>query len=223
MFVAKIAIPSLVAAALALSVPAMAQTAQATSDGKKAGDFMVRGRLIGVLPDATGTITPAAIGGNPEISDEATPEVDFSYFLTDHIALELIAASPKHTVNWNSPAAGLLNLGDVRLLPPTLALQYHFMPSEAFSPYVGAGVNYTWFYDKSGTKTAGITSVSYENNFGAALQAGLDYHLAGNWYANIDIKHIFLSTTVKLNGGALAQASVDIDPTIVGVGVGYKF
>ncbi len=219
----RIAFPSVIAGTLLLASPVLAQSVDQGQGGKQAGDLMVRARVIGVLPDASGSITPAAIGGNPQISDEAAPEVDFSYFLTDHFAVELIAASPKHTVDWNSPAAGLLHLGDVRLLPPTLTLQYHFLPAESFSPYVGAGVNYTWFYDQSGTRTAGITSVHYDDNFGAALQAGFDYHLEGNWYINADIKHIFLNTTVKLNGGALAQANVDINPTILGFGVGYKF
>ena len=34
------------------------------------------------------------------------------------------------------------------MVPPTLTLQYHFTQFGAWKPYVGAGVNYTYFYDR---------------------------------------------------------------------------
>ena len=54
---------------------------------------------------------------------------------------------------------------------------------------------------------------------------GMIHHLplAGYaWYANIDVKQIFVSTKAKLNGGAIV-AHTDLNPTVVGVGVGYRF
>jgi len=36
------------------------------------------------------------------------------------------------------------------------------------------------------------------------------------------VKHIFLSTTARINGGAV-RAAVNLDPTLVGVGIGYRF
>lgn len=190
--------------------------------GKSAGDLMVRFRVIGVIPETDGSISPA-IGGHPDISSEVWPEVDFSYFLTRNLALEIIAASPQHDVHWRDSAAGSLDLGKVRLLPPTLTLQYHFLPDSDFSPYVGAGINYTWFYDRTGPRSPLVTSVRYDDGVGAVLQAGVDYRLTGRWYFNFDVKQVFLNTTVTLNGGSLATAKVNINPTIVGVGVGYRF
>lgn len=205
---------------LGLSQHALAQDAL-TEDagGKTAGSVMVRVRAIGVLPDTTSSISP--IGGQVDASNTVDPEVDGTYFFTDNIAAELIAATTRHRITAHGTAAGDIDVGQVRLLPPTLTLQYHFMPHETISPYVGAGVNYTWFFDPTPSHVV-VQHVSYENNFGAALQAGVDYNITGRWYANLDVKHLFLSTTARINGGAV-RAAVNLDPTIVGAGIGYRF
>ena len=50
----------------------------------------------------------------------------------------------------------------------------------------------------------------------------MDIPITGNWYANIDVKKVFISTTAKFSPSGI-RADVDIDPWLVGVGVGYKF
>jgi outer membrane protein len=184
-----------------------------------AGTWLVRGRVIGVLPDPTSTIS--TIGGSVKIADYFVPEVDFTYFLTDQIAVELIAATSKHAVKAVGTAAGTVNLGSSWILPPTLTVQWHPMPKASFSPYVGAGVNYTFFYN---AKVPGglIQNVSYKNGASAAVQAGIDIAIAPRWSLNLDYKRLFLSTTANVNRGFVI-AKVDIDPSILGVGFGYKF
>jgi outer membrane protein len=188
--------------------------------GKQAGTFMIRIRAIGVLPQNLDS-SISAIGGHVHATDQAAPEVDFSYFITDHIAAELIAATTRHNITAKGTAAGNLDVGKVWVLPPTLTLQYHFMPHERFSPYVGVGLNATFFY---GSKPAGgaVTSVGYSNSVGGAIQVGFDYNLTGHWFANFDVKQIFVSTTARINGGAI-QAKTGLDPTVVGAGFGYRF
>jgi outer membrane protein len=105
------------------------------------------------------------------------------------------------------------------VLPPTLLAQYHFMADKQFSPYVGAGLNYTVFYN---VDPGAFTSVEYDNGFGYALQIGADYKLDEHWMLNADVKKIFLSTDVSVNNGAV-RANVDLDPWVIGLGVGYRF
>lgn len=212
----KIAVGSALAAATLMSGVAMAQDFKT----KEAGDFLIRVRGIGLIPDESSTIS--AIGGEAEASNEYVPEIDISYFVTDNIALELIAATTNHDVKVKGSTLGAsADLADVGVLPPTLTVQYHFLPSNRFSPYLGAGVNYTIFYDEEAAGGA-VTSVDFENSFGLALQAGIDVAIGGNWSANVDVKKIFLNTDVKINGGAI-NADVDLDPWVVGIGVGYRF
>ncbi len=189
------------------------------SAAKEAGDLLMRGRAIYVVPDEDAT---TSIGGNVGINNDIVPELDFTYFVTDNIGVELILATTKHHVTAVDTALGAsASLGSVMLLPPTLTLQYHFNPKGDFSPYIGAGVNYTFYYDESAPGGA-ITDIDYDDGFGVALQAGFDYKIDEKWSFNVDVKKIWLNTDVKVNGGAVT-ADVDIQPWIFGVGVGYTF
>ena len=211
------------AALLAPASAALAQTTYGPPDapvGKQAGAFIIRLRGIGVLPqDMSSSVTP--IGGHVATSNSAGPELDFSYFLTDNLALELIAASTRHDIVAEGTQLGRVEVGSTWVLPPTLTLQYHFMPRQRFSPYIGAGLNVTWFY---ATHPAGppVTEFGVSTNVGAALQIGFDYNVSGRWFLNADVKQIFLNANARINGGAI-KAHTALDPTIVGVGVGYRF
>lgn len=176
--------------------------------------FQVRVRAIGVLGDGDGHVDGTAL--DTDVGDAITPEVDLTYFFTKNIAAELIAATAQHEVS-----AGSNDLGETWILPPTLTLQYHFTPDQAFSPYVGAGVNYSLFYgEDSGT---GFTDLNVDNGFGLAVQAGFDYWLNDHWGINVDAKYIDLTVEVSVNDGGLVAHDVDIDPFIIGAGVSYRF
>ncbi|MDX1921742.1 MAG: OmpW family outer membrane protein [Alphaproteobacteria bacterium] len=192
---------------------------------KQAGDFGIRLRGLGVFTDESGEITSAAgapLGLNAEVSSEFVPEIDLTYFFTKNFAAELVLATTQHEVNAVAGATHV-PVGTVWLLPPTLTVQYHPMPESRFSPYFGAGVNYTIFY---GADAAGgtITESKYENSFGYAFQAGMDVALQGNWSLNFDVKKVFLDTNVKGNGTVGPwKSNVDLNPVLVGFGFGYRF
>ncbi|MFT6556420.1 OmpW/AlkL family protein [Sneathiella sp.] len=189
---------------------------------KDAGDILVRVRGLAVVPDEGGTTD--AIGGSASIDNSVVPEIDFTYFFTENIAAELIVATTPHDVSVSNTSLGRnVDLGDVWLLPPTLTVQYHFMPKKAFSPYIGAGLNYTFFLNEDKGNDPAVTSVDYEDNFGYALQAGFDYKIDDRWSFNFDVKKLFLETSVTVNNGSINARDVDIDPWIVGIGFGYRF
>ncbi len=194
-------------AALAITSPAVAEEGTF-----KSGDWMLRARVLGVIPQEDSSLS---IGGTVDVDSSVVPELDVTYFFTPNIAAELIAAVTPHDVKTN---AGV-DAGSAWLLPPTLTLQYHFTQCPMVKPYIGAGVNYTHFYNEKG---GALNAVEYDDSFGGALQAGVDIPLKDNWYANIDVKKIFISTTATFSPSGV-QADVDIDPLVVGVGIGYRF
>lgn len=204
----------------ALLVTSVLSVLPAASYAGEAGDFVLRVRGIGVIPDEDVSITGAVTGSDIDIDNTLVPELDFSYFVTNNIALELIAATTPHEATAKNTSAGNLDLGEVWLLPPTLTVQYHFNGLDRFKPYVGAGVNYTVFYGED--EGSSITDMNFDNSFGPALQAGFDVAIDENWLVNFDVKKIWIDSEVSINGGAV-RADVDIDPWIVGAGVGYKF
>ena len=182
-----------------------------------AGHFQARLRAAAVVPDpsATITISGANIGGTTKVSDSFIPEADLTYFITDNIAVEAIAAVTKHTVR-NSVAG---TVSSVWLLPPTITAQYHFDPNGPIRPYVGAGVNYTVFYDAH----SALPGIGFKNSFGWALQAGADVPVGdGPYFLNFDVKKVFLGTHVHAAAGAV-QASARLNPWIIGAGLGLRF
>lgn len=193
-----------------------AASAQEVSLGT-AGHFQARLRGAAVVPDASATITigGANIGGTTTVSDSFIPEADLTYFITDHISVEAIAAITKHTVR-NTVAGTVSN---VWLLPPTVTAQYQFDPTGPIRPYVGVGVNYTVFYD---AKSA-LPNIGFKNSFGWAFQAGADVPVGdGPYFLNMDVKKVFMGTHIRASGGAV-QASARLNPWIIGAGVGLRF
>ncbi len=175
--------------------------------------FQVRLRAIGVIPDEDSRVN---IGGDVDVGDALVPELDLTYFITNNIAVEAIAGTAQHEIDYN----GNTNLGNTWILPPTVTLQYHFTPDQTLSPYVGAGINYSMFY---GEETGpGFTDLEVDGGFGFALQAGTDIWINENWGLNIDVKKIFLDVDGTLNNGAI-RADIDLDPWILGAGVSYRF
>jgi len=188
--------------------------AQEGTDWLSKERFQLRARTIGIFADGDGIVSGTSLETN--VGDAVTPEIDLTYFFTDHIAAELIAATAEHQVN-----AGSSNLGETYILPPTLTLQYHFTPGQNFSPYVGAGLNYSIFYNEDAG--AGFTDLEVDNGVGLAFQVGFDYWLNERWGVNLDAKYIDLDVDVTVNSGALRANSVDINPLIIGAGASYRF
>lgn len=190
-----------------------------SSASAMSSDMMVRMRAINVMPDESGK--PTIIGGDVQLNNASVPEIDFTYFFNKNFALELILATTTHEASATKTALNNLDLGDVSLLPPTLTAQYHYEVGK-FKPYVGAGLNYTIFY---GADPGIAKSVRYENALGYALQLGGDYQIGDNLYLNLDIKKIYLSTDVHVStyANGSVDAEVDINPLIVGLGLGFKF
>lgn len=207
---------------------------------QQAKEWRVRVRGLAVTPQESAKI--GVIGGDVQISTAYIPELDFSYFFSKHIAAELILGTSKHTVRTtgsNLSAIGgassaSVDLGHVWLLPPTLTLQYHLPTSVGLKPYIGAGVNYTIFYNRNSGPV--VKNISYENKFGFATQLGLDYDLGKKLFLNIDVKKIFLCTDATVDASNLTPAEhpelqstlagigakTTINPWVFGIGLGYK-
>ncbi|MDI3308360.1 MAG: OmpW family outer membrane protein [Acetobacteraceae bacterium] len=197
-----------------------AAVAQEAPRGKQAGDFVLGFGAIGVLPQSGGRV--GLIGGEPRASDSATAQLDFTYYLTRNFSLNLIAATSQHDVSVANSALGNVKLGHVWVLPPTLTVQYHPLPASRLSPYIGAGLNLTFFYGYGGDRSAPVNRVRIDTTPGFALNAGLDYEITPHWLANLDVKKIFLRPDVSVNSGMI-RGHADLDPWVIGASVRYRF
>lgn len=194
----------------------------------KEGDVLVRARAIMVAPNERSDAITGIAGSDLGVGDSVMPEVDFTYMATKNVGVELILATTKHSVSGRGSIAGLGDVADTWVLPPTLTVQYHFAPEGKIRPYVGAGINYSIFYSSKATPSLngalGATSVKLDDSFGYALQAGVDVPVGKNVFVNFDVKYIDMKTTARLTSGAtLRTARVKIDPIVAGVGIGFRF
>ena len=213
-------IPTLVLALLiSITVLPQASVAQDNTAFKSAGKWLIGLKVLNLDPDVE---SATSIGGEATVDDDTVPELDIRYFITDNIAIEAILGTTEHNVAAVGTALGNVNLGTVKVLPPTFTLQYHFNSESRFLPYIGAGINYTFFYDDN---PGDVVSVSYKDDFGFALNIGFDYVINENNYFNIDIKKYTLSTDTVIDAGAagIATASVDLDPLAISIGYGWRF
>jgi outer membrane protein len=202
---------ALLAATAAISGPAAGQEG-----------WLVRARAVRLVPaDESSAIPALGVPGDAiDINSKTIPDVDVSYFMTPNFALELVLTVPqKQRVSID----GVGRIGSFRHLPPTLLAQYHFLPDSQFSPYVGAGINYTLIYHDRIT-VPGVGNLRTENSsVGPAVQIGADYHLDRNWLLNVDFKYIGIRTDVKLESTATKVTKVKVDPFLFGIGIGYRF
>lgn len=237
---------SLIAGLLIVS-SAASFTAQAA--GAEAGDWIVRVRAIDVSP--TDSSSEVEVGGTNGVggsfvpgsgvgvSSSVVPELDITYMLTPHWGVELILGMSQHDVDPQgagligaleglAPGQGSSDIIDVWALPPTLTLQYHFMPESNIRPYAGLGLNYTIFLhdDVTGSLAINGATVNLRPSFGWAAQIGADFDLGDSgWFANIDVKYIDMDTRAEFRGTPVGDVNVDvdIDPIVFGIGIGRRF
>lgn len=193
---------------------AVALAALSTGAFAAQGDIIARFRVANVKPETSVDKTLSAL--KVDVQDDTIPELDFTYMLTNNIGAELILGTSKHDVT-----AGGSKIASVKVLPPTVTLQYHFNPEGAFRPYVGAGLNLTRFYGFKDETNLGL-SVK-KNSFGPALQIGADIPVTKTFFVNLDVKKIWMKTTVHSTALNADAGTLDIDPLVTSVGVGMKF
>lgn len=192
--------------------------------------WQIRARGVGVVPNESAEKNKINLGVN--MSSTFVPEVDITYFFTKNMAAELAISTSKHKLSTLDPylagitgsTDGTVDLGQVRIFPPSLLLQYYFYPTTRWTPYVGVGINHTSFYKSD---PGVVKDISFKNSFGTALQLGVDLHLSPNCFFNLDIKQSFLKTETQINAANYAPNNIfdvktKLNPFFLGFGFGIK-
>jgi outer membrane protein len=205
----------------------------------QAGDIIVRAGAITVDPQESssdiwvGALGTDVAGSKATLDSDTQLGLNFAYMLTDHVGVELLAATPfSHDVGVKGMPgafAGLNGkLGELKHLPPTLSVVYYPLDaSSAFQPYLGAGINYTWFFDtklSSEAEDKGFSGLDMDDSWGLAAQVGMDYMLTDSIMLNAQVRYIDIDTTGTTQIlGDKVKVDVDVDPFVYMVGLGYKF
>jgi outer membrane protein len=121
-------------------------------------------------------------------------------------------------------------IATARWLAPTVLFEYTFLnPNSPLRPYIGAGVNYTTFYDRDSTAqgnaaSGGPTRLSLTSSVGWAATAGIQYHIAGNWNAYASYSFSRVKTDLSADtAGVIRTTQINFAPQALVVSVGYSF
>lgn len=180
---------------------------RAEEDYKK---FGVRVRAIYVTP--VESFDSKLDSSKLKITDSIIPELDLEYFFMKNLSTELILGVTEHNIT----SAGD-TVGSTWLLPPTLTVKYHPLAGDTISPYIGAGVNLTIPFD---SKFNGVSDFKVDTSVGWAAQVGADIKIKDNIYFNLDYKYVNADTKIKVAG---TKYTLDLNPNLFSVGVGYRF
>lgn len=186
-----------------------------------AGDWLIRFGTTTVAPNVKSGDLSGSPGGKVDVNDNTQLSVNLTYMLSNNIGVEVIAATPfSHDIEGAGVLNGAGKVAEVKQLPPTFMLQYHLSPGATTRPYVGAGLNYTFFFDEETTGALTGTDISLDDSFGLALQAGVDMDISKDWFINADIRYINIETTATT---ALGTVDVDLNPWVYTISAGMKF
>jgi outer membrane protein len=200
-------------AALTMSFPAQALDQ---------GDWIARIGVSQVRPDTSSDITPLVAGGKVEVDDGASLSFNVGYMLTSHLAIDVLAALPfEHDISGAGTLSGAGKLAEIKHLPPTVSLQYHFQPKASVRPYVGAGINYTKIFSIKEKGALVGDKLTLDDSWGLAVQAGVDFDINKSWFANLDVRYIQIET--EANSTTTGKFDVEINPWVVGLHIGTTF
>jgi outer membrane protein len=205
-----------------IALAAVAAMASGSAMAFEGGDWTFKAGVTNIDPQQDNSgVDGVAIA----VSDDTAISLTGAYFFTPGLALELLASTPFEHAYVVAIDGAAVGAGSTQQLPPTLSLQYHFNSGGTIVPYVGGGLNYTLFFSQKSTfdsngPLAGADA-QLDDSAGYALQAGIDYMFTDNLFMNLDLRYIDIEPDLKVNGTKIG--TVKINPTTVGLNIGYKF
>ena len=156
-------------------------------------------------------------GMHASVDSSTRPTGSIEYMLSPNFGVDLLVAWPfRHDVRLNGVRAAT-----TQQLPPTIGINYHYAPVRRVSPFVGVGLNYTWFHNTRGTGPLQVDSVAIRNSVGLAARAGIDVKLSERWLLTADMRWMNIDGDVRVNGTKVGRAT--INPMVYGLSMGYRF
>lgn len=178
---------------------------------KEQGDWLVRFGASNIDPKSDNSDIVS-------VDSQFGVTFNFSYFMTRNLAVELLGGLPyEHDISLLDGT----EVGSTKHLPPTVSLQYHFLPDARIQPYFGLGLNYTQFFSEKTRGPLDGTDLDLDSSWGWAGEVGVDFPINEQWLINLSGRYIDIDTDAKLDGANLG--TVEIDPWVYGAHVGFKF
>src|ERR1051325_6467910 len=139
-----------------------------------------------------------------------------NHFWTDHLSTEIGATALK------SKEGGIFverlriaETGELKMIPITAAVQWHFGRHARLDPYVGAGVAYVLTDDLESDSLSGvgIGKVEIDDGMGWTIGAGATVNLPDRFGVGLDAKYIRFRPDSTSAGGTPVE--LQLDPLVI--------
>lgn len=182
---------------------------------RQAGDWTLGLGLGRIEPPAdNGTV----IGATLDIDADRRPFVTLGHALTERLGAELMLSAPfRHQIQLE----GRGTIGSFRQSPTIMSLQYHHPLSERLTPFAGIGLAHVRFSRAQGAGLLEGAALELSDEWGLALQAGLDVAVGPRGAIRTEIRWLDLQPELRLNGTDLGEAR--IDPVAMGLSYVLRF
>lgn len=236
----------LLLAAAALMVGSVAHAQSAGSNVISLGWFhiMPTGQADPLTIDRIGPVATSTPQPNTgaKIESTDTAGIAFEHYFTDNIGVEAsLGIPPKHDVSGKRGYEKFGKLGEVRQWSPALLVKWHFFEATTkFRPYVGLGVNYTWFTGETITNQDFVRqnfgpnasmSASASSSWNPVFNVGANYAITEKWSIGLSVSYVPMSSTATFTttNSAIAgqtivsHTKIKINPVATYLNVAYKF
>jgi outer membrane protein len=221
------------------------------ANAQSAGSVTLSTGWLHVAPPGDATpLTVESIGGvavnrqlagsGAHASSTDTVGITTEYYVTDNIGVAMLFGLP---LKVNLVGDGTLqkygNLGSTKPVPPAIDLRYHLFSAESkFRPYLGLGVNYTWFTQVRTTNSQFVTDsfgpggsahATLSSSWNPVFEIGANYAITKHWSVGTSLNYIPVKTNLTLYGQTAAgtqivsRSTLRLNPLSVFLNVAYTF
>ena len=211
-----------------------ALTLSASVQAQSQGSWLVRGGIMQLAPQVTsGDLSaPSLPGAKTAVSNSTQLAGGVTYMWSNNLAIDLPLALPfKHDLYGAGTISGVGKIGDNKVIPATVMLQYRFGEANAmFRPYLGIGATYAKFDSEHSTAAltaltggtpANPTTISIQSKMAATFQVGGSYRIDERWFVDGGISRTPLKTRNTLSSGQTLD--ITLNPIGISLGVGMRF
>lgn len=174
-------------------------------------------------------------GANIDVDDARTIVFGYKRYFTDHWGVDFaLGIPPRHKVYGKDFLKPFGQVASVKQVAPTVFVNYRFGDAgDRLRPFVGVGINYTHFTGGRSTASGeaasgGPTTIKLKDSVGLAAQVGVSYALTKEWSLNASlamakVKADQKATTTTREGPIVRTTTIDFNPKVFCVTVGYSF
>ena len=197
---------------------AAAPAAFAQDTGASGKRFAIVGGYAHQEPTGNATLD----GAEAEFAGDGAPTLGASYYINDNIAIEAWGAADKFQHRVTTAADG--KVATVASQPYALSAQYHFREGgETIRPFVGLGYYQSNFSEEDQDDIGPYADhhIGIESPEGPMATVGVDLNITEHVFARADARYLHGNADIAVDGVEAGEA--ELDPVVIGVGIGARF